>query len=196
MGEKRQVRLQIKRWGFKLTYLETAGGSATTSTLELATLGADERLGVASGDTGGTEVLDGLTGVLRTTEQDGVLTSRSTESKLVKGQNFTTSVDDTGTSGLGDTEGGNGHLGDIEETDVVGDGTNNNGDLVLVSLQVASNAGDGHGRAVGTGLEETLQDDLVELRVGTTSQESVKLLMSKMTISQLSFQHECDGCVY
>ena len=85
-------------------------------------------------------------------------------------------LDNASLGGLGDTQASNGQLGDLEETVIIGDSANNDGGLALLASQVAGNARDGHGGTVDAGHKETLQDDLVEGRVRTTSKESVKLL--------------------
>jgi hypothetical protein len=118
-------------------------------------------------------VLNGLTGVLGTTDEDSVGTSGGTESQLIQGQDFTTGLQDTGLGGLGEVESSNGDLGEVQKTGVIGDGTDNNNSLV--TLKIADNTGDGDGRTVDTGHKETLQDNLVEVGVSTTSQETVKL---------------------
>jgi hypothetical protein len=124
-----------------------------------------------------TKVLDGFTRVLGTTDEDGVGTSRSTESQLIESQNFTTSLQDTSLGGLGEVKGSNRELGEVEKTRVISDGTDNdNGLTFLVVLDDTRNS---NGRTVDTRHKETLQDDLVEVGIGTTSKETVKLNSQK-----------------
>lgn len=92
--------------------LETLGSSATTSLLELAALGHD--LGLLVLVRTHAEVLDSLTGVLGTTEEDGVGTGGGAEGKLVESQALTASLGDSGTSSAGEAESGDGHLGNLE----------------------------------------------------------------------------------
>jgi hypothetical protein len=92
---------------------------------------------------------------------------------LIQGQHFTASLQDTGLGGLGEVKGSNRDLGEVQKTGVVGDGTNNNNSLV--TLKIADNTGDGDRGTVDTGHKETLQDNLVEVGVSATSQETVKL---------------------
>jgi len=95
---------------------------------------------------------------------------------LIQGQNLTTSLQDTGLSGLGEVKGSNRELGEVQETRVIGDGTdNNNGLAFLVVLDDARNS---DGRTVDTRHKETLQDNLVEVGISTTSEETVKLSCS------------------
>lgn len=75
------------------------------------------------------EMLDGLTRVLWSTQQDSVGTSWGSESKLVQGQNLTTSLLNSGSGGRGESQSGNGHLWDLEQTVVIGDSADNNNGL-------------------------------------------------------------------
>lgn len=81
----------------------------------------------------GTEakVLDGLSGVLGASEEQGVASSGCTESKLVQGQGLTTSSQDTGPSSSSEAESSNAKLGDSQETVVIRDGTNDHDSLVV-----------------------------------------------------------------
>lgn len=115
-----------------------------------------------------TEVLDGLTGVLGATEKQGVGTGGLLESKLVQGDGLTTSGEDASAGGGGEAQGGDGHLGDLEQADVVGDGSDNDDGLVLVTiLQVGLDTRQRDGGTVDAGGKEAAQDNLVEGRVGT-----------------------------
>lgn len=155
--------------------LEASRSTATTSTLKLAALRHDSGSLVLVG--AHTEVTDSLTGVSGSTDNQSVLASGGTASELVKGEDLTTSLEDTGSGGLGDLEGSNGDLGDLVETSIVSDGTSNNDDLVSSTLTSKSsgNARDRNRRSVDLGKEKRSKDDLVEVGVGTTSKESVEL---------------------
>lgn len=85
------------------------------------------------------EVLDGLTGVLGATEQEGVASGGGTESELVEGEALTTSSENAGTGGGSESQSSDGDLGDLEETVVVGDGADD--DDGLVSLVAAGDLG-------------------------------------------------------
>lgn len=108
-------------------------------------------------------MLNSLTGVSLSTEKDATLSEGGLESKLIKSQHLTSSLDDTGTSSGSDAEGADGHLGDIQETDIIGNGANHDSHLGLLALHEASQSGNGHGRLVDAGHEETLEDNLVEV---------------------------------
>lgn len=68
-----------------------------------------------------TEVLDGLTRVALTADEDGVRASRGAGCELVEGENLTASLEDALAGGCGEAECGDGELGDLGEADVVGD---------------------------------------------------------------------------
>lgn len=146
-------------------------------TLELTALGTDIRLNVALGATSNTKVLNGLTGVLLSTEEDTVGTSGAALGELVKSQALTTSLDNTGTGSLGETEGSNLHLGNLNETLIISDGTDDDGDAVLLGGdgQVLGHGAQGHGGTVDLAHTQALEDDLVEAGSGTAGQEAVEL---------------------
>lgn len=102
--------------------LETTRPSASTGTLELASLALDVGLLVLVGTHA--EVLDGLTGVLGSTEEEGVGASGEAGSDLVDGEDLTTSLLDAGTGRRSEAESGDGELGELQETVVVSDGAN------------------------------------------------------------------------
>ena len=118
---------------------------------------------------------DGLTGVTATTEKDSSRSGGARQCELVKSQAFSTSSGDASTSGLGETEGAHGELGDIEKTLIVGDGPDEDGNLSILSLHEAGQLGEGDGGTVGLGHTQPLQDSLVEVAVGSASQEAVEL---------------------
>lgn len=94
--------------------LETSGPSATTGTLELASLAGNVWLLVRVGSE--SEMLDGLTGVLGATEEQGVGTGWGALCELIEGEAFTSGLENAGTGGCGEAEGSDGELGDFEET--------------------------------------------------------------------------------
>ena len=109
------------------------------------------------------EVLDGLARVALTAEEDGVRTSRSTHRELVEGQSLAASLQDALLGGLGEAEGRNSQLGDLKQTDVIGDGSDDNDGLgIAVSSAggLLENAGEGDRRAVDLREEETVENRL------------------------------------
>src|SRR5699024_7241130 len=92
-------------------------------------------LSVAVGNTRSkTKVLDSFTRVAWSLEENGVLASWSTLGELIEGDDLTAGLQNSGTSTLGDRKSGDGQFGNVEETHIVGDGANNNGDLFLASF--------------------------------------------------------------
>jgi len=108
------------------------------------------------------EVLDGLTSILRTTEQEGVASSGGTESQLIQSQALTTGSKDASAGGGSETESGNGDLGDLEEAVIVGDGADDNDGLAaLVALgDLRLDARKGHRGFVDAGHKQAAQDNL------------------------------------
>lgn len=121
------------------------------------------------------EVLDGLTGVLGTPEEEGVGASGGTDGKLVEGQALAASLDDPSTGSGSEPESGDGDLGGLKKTVVISDGTDNDEGLGLVALVLGRQTRERHRGAVDARHEEPAEDGLVESRVGTTSKEAVKL---------------------
>ena len=119
------------------------------------------------------EVLDGLTGVLGATEEEGVGTGRGAHGQLIDGQGLTTSGDNAGAGSGGVAEGSDRELGELKETVVVSDGADQDDGLALVSLagvlvgSSGNDLGERHGRAVDLAHHQAAEDSGVELAVGT-----------------------------
>jgi hypothetical protein len=118
------------------------------------------------------EVLDGLSGILGTTQQNNVAAGGGLHGELIESEALTTSSLDAGTSGGGEAESSDGHLWDSEKAVVIGDGANDGHGLTLVGLLrrfgtgLRNDSGDGNGRTVDSGHEEAAEDDLVEVGIG------------------------------
>ena len=109
------------------------------------------------------EVLDGLTGVPLAAEEDGVRTGGRTECELVESENLAASLQNTLLGGGGETKGSDRELGDLKQTNVIGDGADNDDDLGITLRSVLSllhNARKGNGWAVDLGEEEAVEDGL------------------------------------
>jgi hypothetical protein len=78
---------------------------------------------VVSLDTGGTKVLLSLSGSDTSTDKDSVRSLRGAQSQLIEGKDLTTVLDDTGAGSLRDSEGDECKLGDLVDSQIVGDGT-------------------------------------------------------------------------
>jgi len=147
------------------------------------------------------EVLDSLTGVLGTTEEQSVGTGRGAQSKLVQSQGLTTGLLDAGTGGSGETQSSDRQLGDVQETVVVSDGTDDNDGLALLGLgDVGSDARERDGGTVDARHKETAENSLVELGLRTacrskrTGQSSYSdFLNSEQFASNADFDFEFSG---
>lgn len=114
------------------------------------------------------EVLDGLTAVLRSTEDQSVASGRSTESKLIQGDGLTTGGGNSGTGSSSESKSGNGGLGESQKAVVIGDGADNDdGALLALLVDVGNNSGQRNGRAVDLGHEKSSKDNLVEGSIGS-----------------------------
>jgi len=155
--------------------LETLRTPSTTGLLELPSLRSNVRLSSLEGST---EVLDGLPDVPLSPQQNGVATGRSPQSELVQGQDLSTVGDDSVPSRSGEGEGSDGELGNLGETLVVEDLSNNDdglGVLGVLTLGLLDDTRDGNGGSVDPGHKQPLEDGPVEPRVGPSGEEAVEL---------------------
>ncbi len=120
-------------------------------------------------------MLHSLTRVLGATQQHRVGTVRRAQRQLIQRQALAASLDNAGTDRRGEAQRGNGHFGDLLHAHVIGDGADEDGNLAFLVGHVASDARNGHGRAVDARHEQTLQDDLVERDIRAAGQEAVEL---------------------
>lgn len=116
------------------------------------------------------EVSNGLSGVSWTSDKDGVLTLRSSQSQLVQGDSLTTSLQDSSLGTSGESQSSDSGLWSLQQSEVISNGTDNNDGLLssTLLLQNLVDSGEGHWRSVDLGKEQRSQDDLVERRVSTT----------------------------
>lgn len=120
--------------------LETARASSATSTLELAALGDNVGFLVFVGTHA--EVLDSLTGVLGSTQDQSVAASGGAQSKLIQSDGLAASLDDASTSSSGESQSGNVDLGEGQQAVVIGDGADNDdGTLLALLVDVPDDAG-------------------------------------------------------
>merc|ERR1719370_1254387 len=155
----------------------SSGLATTAGSLELASPGSHERLDMAAGTTSGSKVLLSLTGLAGSLDQQSSLSSGGPQGQLVKGDDFTSSLENPLASLLSDAEGTQSHLGNVKDPQIVGDGANTDSKLVSVALllQVPHQAGQRKWGTVDLAHEEPPQDDLVELSIGPPCQEPVEL---------------------
>ena len=127
-----------------------------------------------------TKVLVDLSSVLGSSEKNGVATLGCSKGELVQSQAFTTGSLDSLAGSSGEPECGDAELLlEVDKSDIVGDGSNNdNGLLGGVGLAVSDLSGDladAQGSSVGSTLIQALQNCLVKVAVGPSGEESVEL---------------------
>ena len=122
-------------------------------------------------------------------QQQCLLASWGTEGQLIEGQDLTASLQDAFTCLFGDVQSADRHLGHLEQTQVIGDGTNNNDSRLGLfgSVEETRHTLQRHWWAIGFAHKQTLQHNAIEFLVGTTLQETVQLeAMKKKSILDTS----------
>ena len=133
------------------------------------------------------EVLDGLAGVPLTAEQDGVRTSRRTERELVEGEDFTARLQDALLGGSRETEGRNRELGNLQKTNIVRHGADDNDNLRVTVRRVRGlldDAGKGNRGTVDLGEEETVENRLPRNAVSPHHSETPRKLQMTLLKSE------------
>lgn len=132
------------------------------------------------------EVLDGLTGGALAAEEDGVGAGGRTGGELLEREGLAAGGGDAGTGGGGEAQGGDGEGlagGEGGQTDVVGDGADEDEDLVgrlsAAAGLLLDEAGERERGPVDLGLEEAAEDDAVEACVRAAGEEAVELRASE-----------------
>ena len=169
--------------------LEATAGTTTTSSLELATLRAHERLRLAARSTGVTEVLVRLASSAATLKQNRVRSRRGTQSQLVERDALTASLQDASASSLREVQSAHLQSRNLHQTDIVRNGAHHHGNLILLALHVSGQSSETHRRTVDSAHIQTVQNDLGELRTRATSHETVQLLHQPFTQKQ-SYLHQ------
>lgn len=110
-------------------------------------------------------------------DQQCSLAGRCANGQLIESQDLTTMSQNATTSLLSDTQSANLDLGYVQDTRVVSDCTNDNGNRVRASacLQETANTLQRHWSLIRTAHEQSTQDDLVKLLERTSVQETVQL---------------------
>lgn len=112
------------------------------------------------------EVLHGLSGVLWSTEEKCVRSSRCPKSELVQGQSLTTGLLNPGSSSGREAKSSDRQLGHVQETVVVGHRSNDDNGLSLVGLgDVRSDTRERDRGAVDSRHKQTTQHDFVEVGI-------------------------------
>jgi len=128
--------------------LETPRLSPSSGSLELPSLAGDVRLAALEGST---KVLDGLSDVPLSSEEDGVGSGRGSDGELVEGQGLTAGGNNSLSGRGGEFEGGDRELGDLGKSLVVEDGADNDNGLRVVRVGASGlldNSGEGDGGSV------------------------------------------------
>ncbi len=94
---------------------------------------------------------------------------------MIESQSLTTSSNNSFSGFFSESQGTDGDLGEFEESDVVGNGGNADGDFIFSSLKIFGDSGDRDGVSVGSRLVKSLEDSLVEGGVSSSGQEFVEL---------------------
>jgi hypothetical protein len=147
---------------------------STESSLDFGVSSSGVRLGVTAGNTESSEMASGLS-LLGSSEEEGVGSGRSLHDELVEGHASTTSSDNSGTGGLGESESGNVKLGHIEGSLVIGDNSDDDGGAAGVLSEASDHAGDGYRGSVDSGGNESSEDGLAETGVGSSGEEGEEL---------------------
>lgn len=121
------------------------------------------------------EMLNSLSGVLWSSEEKGVASGWGSEGQLIDGQSFTAGSKDASTGSGSETESRNTELGNLQQSVVIGDGTNNDDGSLLLLASVCNESRDGNWWSVDAGHEQSAEDDLVERRVGTAWRKKSQL---------------------
>jgi hypothetical protein len=121
-------------------------------------------------------MLESFSGVLWTSEEQGVASGWGSECQLIQCQAFSSSSNDASTRSSSKAESCNAELWDSQEAVVISDSTNNNDGLVVRLLgDVGLNSGNRDRRSVDTGHEKSAENDLVEGGFGSAGEESIQL---------------------
>ena len=109
------------------------------------------------------KVLDSLSSILGSSEEEGVASGRGSQSQLIQSQSLSTCREDACASSCSESEGGNTELGNSQETVVIGNCANNdNGLLVGLLRGIRNNSRDRDRRSVDAGHEKPAENDFVE----------------------------------
>lgn len=153
--------------------------TTTTGAFELASLRADIRSWMWMWNSGSAaEMLASFASIAFSLDEDRVVAGWWHQSQLIECDHLTASLCDSLTSTFSDTESTDAELGNLQQTQVIGDGANDDCNVVLLGLTLLQQSDDAlerDNRLVNFAHKQTLQDDLVELLVRATVQEAIQL---------------------
>jgi len=124
------------------------------------------------------KVLDRFAGVPLAPEEKRATAGGCPQSELVQGQRLSTSTQDALFCTASEAESGHRYAGELDEADVIGDGSDDDDGLSLVAgrrSDLLHDSRKGDRRAVDLGHEETFEDDFIEVGICAPSQETIEL---------------------
>ena len=173
MSKNKQTPLIISRRCLSLVCSRSPSSSCP---LKLPSLGPDMRLGMRMRNSRSrTEVFNSLSWVSRSLDQKCILSWRSSSRQFVDRNAFSSCSQDSWSSSLWESKGTNCHLRQIELSDVVGDGSDDNDDLLFISFSAGFMLEFSKWNCwpIDPGHEESFQDNFVELGICSSRQESI-----------------------
>ena len=132
------------------------------------------RLGVRVRHTRRAKVLDGFSGVLRTSQKHDAFASRRLQRQLIERQALTTSLDDSCARRRGKSQRAHRQFRYFKHSHVVRDGADNARHFPFFTLHKLREFGQRQRRSVRFGHEQPLQHRLVEFRVRSSREETVE----------------------
>merc|ERR1719318_2208039 len=119
------------------------------------------------------EVSVGFAGCAGTLHDDSVLSLGGLHCQLVEGHDLSTSLQHASTCTLGHVQATDLQLRQIQNAHIIRNCADDHSNLIFTArlLHVTHNTSNRHGWSVSLAHEESLQHDLVKLRIGTTGQE-------------------------
>lgn len=121
----------------------------------------------------------GLPGCLAPSEEKGVGASGRAESELVESEDLAAVLEDALAGALSEPQSTDCELGEVEEAGIIGDGADDDDNLVFLALGKASHLDQRQRGLVGPAHAQALENDAVEVRAGPTSQEPVELVIAQ-----------------
>ena len=173
MSKNRQTPLIISR---RCLSLVCSWSPSSSCPLKLPSLGSDMRLGMRMRNSRSrAEVFYSLSWVSRSLNQKCILSWRSSSRQFVNRNAFSSCSQDSWSSSLWEPKGTDCHLRQIEFSDVIGDGSDDNDDLIFISFSTGFMLEFSKGNCwpIDPGHKESLQDNFVELGICSSSQESI-----------------------
>jgi hypothetical protein len=120
-------------------------------------------------------MLDRLARALGPTEQDSVGALRITKRQLIKSDALTTRLHNARAGGFGEAKSADGELRDIKKTHIVGNSSNDDSDLALLTFHETNQFREGKRRVIDVGHAKSPLHHRRELGVRPTREKLVEL---------------------